>query len=264
LVLASCADNSNKERKPIVLGDSSTIITETDPAYLTDFVSDIQLQEVPKDTVVIATKAPDTVVSDQPKETTIPDEAARTTAQKGLNIPFGEVTVFIPDIKVKSYRQQDLNRVNGVSYQLTDGSLSGNQLRLSGGTIQKVSQRYISGVIAKSSLGSLILDALSNTAAWVPLRGNDNVYSITGLEPNQLTARKASPAQIRAAVSRAAKNKRLSKKDIRKWEASVRNIRSLNQRPFVIVLKSVMWKIDGKDAQGKSFSKQVRIDMPSL
>jgi hypothetical protein len=268
-LLASCAGNSNKERKPIVLGDSSTIVTETDSAYVSDFVSDIQLQQIPEDTVV-ATPAVDTTAARTPAaavsepEKSAPKTAPAVSNQKGLSIPFSEVTVFIPAIEVKSYRQQNLARANGVSYQLTDGTINNNQLRLTGATIQKVSQRYTTGVIAKNELGSLTLDALSNTTSWAPVKGSNNTYPITGLDARRLEAKKVTPAQIRAAVSRAARNKRINRKDLRKWEASVRNVRALNQKPFVIVLKSVMWKIDGKDAKGKSFSKQVRLDMPQL
>ena len=263
-LLASCADSGNEERPPIVLGDSSTIVTETDSAYMSDFVSDIQLQQIPEDTVS-STAASDTA-RDSATSATEPDNSKQSPApnEKGLSIPFGEVTIFIPGIEVKSYRQQDLARANGVSYQLTDGTINKNELRLSGATIQKVSQRYITGVIAKNELGTLTLDALNSTTDWSTIKGADNVYPITGLDPKNLVARKSTPAQIKAAVSRAARNKRLSRKELRKWEASVRNVRSLNQKPFIVVLKSVMWKIDGKDAKGRSFSKQVRLDMPQL
>ena len=109
-LLASCADSGNEERPPIVLGDSSTIVTETDSAYMSDFVSDIQLQQIPEDTVS-STAASDTA-RDSATSATEPDNSKQTPApnEKGLSIPFGEVTLFIPGIEVKSYRQQDLAR----------------------------------------------------------------------------------------------------------------------------------------------------------
>jgi len=49
---------------------------------------------------------------------------------------------------------------------------------------------------------------------------------------------------------------------VQEWVNSLHNVRSLDQKPLFVVLRSVMWKIDGKDAQGKIFSKQLRVDIP--
>ena len=54
----------------------------------------------------------------------------------------------------------------------------------------------------------------------------------------------------------------MGRRRIQEWEKSARNLRAVNQKPLYIMLRSVMWKIDGKDAQGKIFSKQIRVDVP--
>jgi len=54
----------------------------------------------------------------------------------------------------------------------------------------------------------------------------------------------------------------MSKKKEQEWLRTVRNVRAANQKPLVIMLRSIMWKIDGKDADGKPISRQIRIDMP--
>ena len=51
-------------------------------------------------------------------------------------------------------------------------------------------------------------------------------------------------------------------KKVQEWVNSVSNIHSANQKPLIITLRSVIWKIDGKDEKGKTFSKQIRIDLP--
>jgi len=263
VLLSACGNEQEKPKRPIVLGDSSAIVTETDPQYLTDFFSDLQLQQLPEDTVTsvpLDTIETGTVAADSAEGT------ARTVAVdgKGLSMPFDGVTIFIPGIEVKTYSEQNLEKSHGASYQLVTGDLKGNQIRISGGTVEKVSQRYITNVMVKNDLGVLILDALDNTSSWASVKGQHGVYPIKGLEESELDYKKATPAQIRAAVSRAARNKRMSRKDLRKWEASVRNVKSVKQKPLILVLRSVMWKIDGKDAKGKNFSKQIRIDMPAL
>lgn len=260
LLFASCNDGKKQSsEQPIILGDSSTIVTETDPKRLSNFVEDIQVKHEAAD----STRIQQEQTATPPQNTDTPKTAPAAQVQKdGLKIAFKEVTIFIPAITAKTYRNQNLERANGASYQLTSGKLNGNHIQMSDAIITRVSQRYITDVIVKNELGTLHLDALTNITEWTPLRVHNNITAITGLDESRLDYEKATPAQIKAAVTRAAKNKRMSRRDIQKWENSVRRIRSVNQKPLLIILRSVMWKIDGKDANGKNFSKQVRIDMP--
>lgn len=260
LLFAACKDNSKQGGKPIVLGDSSSIVTETDPAYLGDYVDDIQIREIPKDTVAPETQAATDTTAPQTTATTQPAQPAAPKGS-GLTVGFKEVTVFIPGIKTKTYRNQDPIKANGATYQLEGGNLVGNQITVSGANVTRVSQRYITRVVAENDLGTLNLDALGTTTSWSPLKGNGKTYAISGLEPNRLEADKANQNQIRNAVSRAARSKRMSRQNIQKWEQSVRNVRSVNQAPLSVELRSVMWKIEGKDASGKIFQKQIRIDL---
>jgi len=262
-LLAACSGDKKQSNGPIVLGDSSAIVTETDARYLSDYVNDIQSRSDIADTA--GTKPAD--ASPENTDTAAATAPASSQTQvaapkgNGLQVAFGQVTVFIPGIQTKTYRNQNLERTSGASYQLQSGNLAGNQLQLSGATITKVSQRYIANVVAQNELGTLNLDALSSTSDWTPLKGNGKVYVITGADRPEV--KNASAAQIRAAVSRAARNKRMSRQNVQKWENALRNVRSVNQAPLKVVLRSLMWKIEGKDATGKAFQKQVRIDLPA-
>lgn len=253
LFFTSCKEDKKQNSSPIILGDSSTIVTETDPNYLTDFVDDIQLRTVQEDTLLAQIDSAHINDSIAANSKTMPDMQG-----KGLKIPFKEVTVFIPGIETKTYTEQHPEKESGVSYEIVRGELQGNQLQFSGATITEIEQRYITNVIAKTDLGILELDALSNLTDWEPLKGSGNTYTITGLDKPD--AKRVSAAQIRSAVSRAAKNKRMSRQNIRKWESAVRKVKSVNQSPLSVVVRSVMWKIEGKDENGKFFHKQVRID----
>ena len=46
------------------------------------------------------------------------------------------------------------------------------------------------------------------------------------------------------------------------WLNTAKNVRAANQAPAKVVLRSVMWRIEGKDAGGKNFNKELRIDIP--
>lgn len=269
----SCNDgNSNKAQgKPIVLGDSSTIVTETDPQYLKDFVADIQITKQPEpesppatvDTTAKPAAQPEQASTSQPEETTAaPKEEAPAPQANGLNVVFKDLTVFIPNIEVKTYRQRDFKNANGASFQLENGKLNGNQIKITSGNVQKVSQRYQTIIVIKNSLGELPLESLSNTTNWEPLNGRGNSYTISGLDSRHLDYIKATPAAIRNAVTRAARTHRMSRATEQKWLNSIKHVRSANQPPMAVMLRSVMWKVEGKDARGKNYQKQIRMDMP--
>ncbi|RYE25501.1 MAG: hypothetical protein EOP51_03970 [Sphingobacteriales bacterium] len=261
-VLASCEDKGKAGNGPIVLGDSTSIVTETDSTYLSDMVLDYQpvapTQEEPKAEPKAEPKQVDTPAeaqaNTQPATQEQPKEEPKAIAKgNGLTIDLKELDLFIPNVAAKGS--------NG-SYTLTKGDLDGKQLKVTDGTVQKISQRYQTVVIAENGNGTLVLDKLSATTGWQPVKGSGSTYTITGLDDRRLIAPKVTNATIRDAITRAARNQRLSKAQTQKWLNSTKSIRAANQKPLSVELRSVMWKIDGKDAKGKPFSKQVRVDLP--
>lgn len=274
--LASCATGNAASSDPIILGDSATIVTETDPQYLQDFVPVPELPantapatapaaEPRADTVAVAVTAPPQLTPEEKKEEPREDEeAAEPEAPKGsgLAVVFKQMSLFVPDIKTRTYKKQDTRNASSVTYELTGGTLNGKQIKISGGTVQRITQRCQTIVVAKNNLGTLPLESLTTTSAWATLRGNKNTYTVSGLTAAQLPAPRVSPAAIRNAVNKAVRSKRMSKANEQKWQTALKNVRSAKQRPLRIALRSVTWKIEGKDASGKAYVKQVRIDIP--
>ncbi len=258
-VLASCEEQGNTGNGPIILGDSAMIVTETDSAYLQDMVLDYQpvapQNEQPKEDEKPVDTAATSQVTEPAKPTEEqPEENPKPVAKaNGLTIDLKEVDLFIPNVSAKGS--------NG-TYQLTKGDLDGKQLKVTDGTVQKVSQRYQTVVVAENNLGTLVLDRLSTTTGWQPVKGSGSTYTITDINERKLAAPKVTNASIRDAITRAARSKRLSKAQTQKWLNSTKSIRAANQKPLSVELRSVMWKIDGKDAKGKPFSKQIRVDLP--
>lgn len=274
LLWGSCATSSNTG-KPIVLGDTSLIITETDSQYLQDFVQDVKPSSVssaPTDSVQ-STPAPDTVAAAQhpaakPESSPVKqepgneDEKATAVPNDGLAIIFKNISIVISDIKARSgSSEKAIANAGSVTYQLTRGTLNGKQIKVSGGTVESISQRVQSETSVKNNLGTLELPSLAATSGWTKLKGSKNTYTITGLTASQLPEPRISPASLRNAVSRAAKAQRMKKAKEQQWLAAIKNVRSAGQKPLRLALKSVTWKIDGKDASGKRYSKQVRIDI---
>ncbi len=274
IILQSCGTENPNRGKPIVLGDPATIVTETDSQYLQDFVADVRpLQPVAAPPAEPQQPAQDTAAK-QPEKEAAPAEPEKKEPEQpkeeprqelkgnGLKANFKEVSILIPNLTTRSYKQQDLSKASGASFEMTGGKLNGNQIKLSGGKVTRVSQRYQTVIVVKNELGTLVLDQLSRTTNWQALKGGNNSYTISGLDDKRLEYVKASPNSIKNAVTRAVKNKRMSRAMQQKWINSVRNVRAANQKPLTVELRSVMWKIDGKDASGKAFQKQLRLDIP--
>ncbi len=270
IAFASCNNANNKaSHGAIVLGDSSTIIYEADSQYLKDFVADIHLQQPappPEDTVVAtATPAPSTGDdTTQPRivasNTTQPTATATVPQGTGLSIDFEELKVFIPNISTRSFSRNPVNK-NGASFQLTAGQLNGNQIKISGATISKISQRYQTSVVVKSRNLNAVLSSLNYTSNWEMLKGNSAAFMISGLDEKQLKYTAANGAQISGALKNAMRGKRYSNKKEREIMAELSGISSVTQAPLKVVLRTVIWQIEGKDKDGRAFKKELRLDM---
>jgi hypothetical protein len=262
LFLSACKDTPSKSHGPIILGDSSTIVTERDPQKLEDLVTELHpvipppdTVSAPKDTVALA--HPDSVK----KLASAVVAALPDLSGNGLKADFKVTAVLISNVNAKQSGNPNLEHAGGAVYTLISGSINGNTLKVTGNII-KVSQRYQTIVVLKDNGVNLPVESLSTTTGWQPLKGSNNIYPIAGLDAPSLEYADDGPAAIRNAVSKMAKRRRMSRKKTEELLNGLRNVRKANQKPLYVVLRSVMWKIDGKDEKGRAFSKQIRIDVP--
>jgi hypothetical protein len=255
---SSCNEmGGKKSRGPIVLGDPATIITEADSQYLQDLVLDYHPTPQPAPEEIPATAAATETVpppaenpqAQQPEQAT----KAEPAKEKGLEIDLGGVTIVITNISASG---------SGTAYMLKSGTINGQQIKVTEGSIDKIEQRYQAVVIVDNDLGMLVLDDVRTLTDWKAIKASGNSYTISGLEERKLQAPKITKASINKAVTRETRQRRMSKSLQQKWLSSVKNVRNANQKPLDLKLRSVMWKIDGKTAAGKPFNKQVRIDLP--
>lgn len=250
LLLAACGRNESASRGPIVLGDSSTIVTESDPTLLQDLVPDLKPTFEEADT---AAKLPDTTKAVQPLA-----QNRQAAPSGGLVVAFKEVTLNIPGIETRSYSTPDLQKAHGATYELTSGRLDGAELRITGAQATKVSQRMQTMLMLKDGSDELVLESLpKQLSAWEEISGSGGVYKISGLSAKELSYKMPSVNALRNAVQHAARKARLNRRETQEWLDAVRNLRSANQAPAVVVLRAAMWRVEGK-----GFSKELRIDVP--
>lgn len=265
IVAVSCSDSPKKSHGPIKLGDSATIITEGDPRKLEDLVTDLNPvipSNIQPDSVVTDTKpAPDTA-----KKVTAVAAATHASAPiptgPGLKAEFKETTVMLPGLDAKQAGKPNLMNANGAVYTWVSGNINGNVIHTTG-NVSKVSQRYQSVVVLKGKNGSLPLEELNHTTSWQQINGGNGAYPVKGLSETELTFEDADANDIRNAVNKSIRTHHISHKKAEEWLNILgKNVHAANQHPLVVTLRSVMWKIDGKDEKGKIFSKQIRIDVP--
>lgn len=263
--LSACNDSDNPtgQAPPIKLGDPATIVTETDSQYLADVVADLKMNTGRP--VTIASTKPDTTpatVDTAKVASPAVETAAAQPTGKGLRVPFPQVEFFIPGIATKTYKEPNLETDYGASYEITEGTLAGNKIYIKGGNIEDVYMRYQTIIVARNKQGTLPLESLRKLTDWKKQKGSNGVYEIDGLEPNKLEGLKVSNKAIRNAVSRDAKSRNWSRNGVQQWLSSVRNVKNSTQKPLHTELRSVMWKVTGKDANGRPFQRQLRIDVP--
>lgn len=259
--LSACSpEDRGKSRGPIVLGDSSTIVTETDTAILQDVVADIQVpaEQLPE---APAEPARDTVESTP--AAAAPTPAAQTFSGDGLQIGFQEVNVFFPGIDAKTYSKGDLKKARSATFELQKGRLAGGKMQLApaGGKITKVTQRYESTVGIQQGSGSLTLSGLGKYRSdWKELNPGTGAYILTGLDQPEFHS--VSAPTFRNAVTQQTRRDRMSKQESKQLSDLARNYRSVKQAPARIEISSVSWRIEGQDAAGKKYNKEVRMDLP--
>jgi hypothetical protein len=266
----SCGNSSKPQnRGAIVFGDSSTIVTESDLRLLRNNVTDIvpQNQSTETDTAqALPAKPVDTakaIVAEEAVSRDAPD-VSTTEAIEGLQAPFSSFNLYIKGIKARAGKKVNWQSAPGASFTLEEGSLASKLIAVEKGTITKVTQRVQTVVMLKTTNGKMFkLTGLpSDQSAWVALQAKNGQFNIKGLNNKELKYDKKFTANaLKNAVQKVARAQKWSKKEEQKVLQAIRTVRSANQAPCSIALQSVVWKISGKDANGKSLEKELRIDI---
>ncbi len=255
LVLASCRDvQRGSSHGPIVLGDPRTIVTETDSAYLRSADADPALTDpsLPAD-------APTADTGAMPA----PAAAPAIPAPAGYAVDFGDVVITLTGAAV----QPTTKRFKGASSAALSAAgapYSGTGLTVSGGAATKVEERKGLGVAAVRDGKPLLLGDLGTVnTAWNSLKNSGGAYA--GAPLGAVSFPKVNAAAVRNAVDKAARSQKLSAKEAQAWQTAVRGQNSVSTSaasPLQAVVRSVTYRVEGKTAAGKAFSKEVRVDVP--
>lgn len=249
-------ETGNKHRGPIVLGDSASIVTETDATFLQDNVADLE----PRELVKTLPKKKEEPAATQPIKTEETASDLKTARGTAFTIDFGRgAQVVFTGIRTQTFQKQNPEKDAGVSYAVISGNLSESTLKITGIKKLKVRQRYQAYLVLQSGNSILSLQNMGGYLSdWKTLQFNNSSVSLSDLKNPGFKS--VSHNTIRTATSRAARSARLSKQKTNFWLQKIRNTRSVKEEPCQIRLDNVQWQISGQTNDGHRFFKTIRLD----
>lgn len=277
IAFISCSSNNQTQKRgEIVFGDSSFIVTETDTRLLTNNIEDFKPVENNQqlDTANInrqnksnqdSSKTINTLANANNKNSDVETKTTSIKSKSGLELPFSDASLFIPNIEAKSSKKINWERDNSASYTLTDGQLNGKSIVIDMYKTNKVQLRTQTIVAIKTPSGqTLPLEDLGRSLSdWHTLNGKNNEYSFKNLDNNNLEFdARFSNQKLQSAIKHTSRKRKINSKEMQKILTSARKVDKANEAPCLIMLSSVMLRIDGVSKNGKQIHKDLRIDIP--
>jgi len=270
-IFASCDNNnsiSSKNFEPIVLGDSSKIVTETNPENLKNVVNDVEYNTVTKEvaTPVVAPKT-DTIAQTPPPKVASEPVAEKPTSVVAtsnsannftLNIGNNTQLVF-SGISTKEFKKQDPATSNDLSYLVTAGDIQKMTISVTNGKIKTIQQRYQStvGLIVEDNVFAL-KSLGTKTSDWASQKGN-GAYKFT--ESGKLIFNTVSAQKLKDAAQKMLQQKRYKSTVINTFLNKIGSKANPNSDPFKVIAQNYQFQIEGTDSKGKAFTKIVRLDL---
>ncbi len=243
---------------PIVLGDSSTIVTESNPQYLANETNDIspankKSTEGQITNMMTQIDSAQSVKKLEEKNTSIP--------LKGFQISFAECEVVFQGLSAHAIQSsQDERQSNSVAYVWDAGNMFEMALQVKGLDEVKVEQRTFTRLYAEQGAEAYGLNDLGKfISAWHTLPGKNNQFISLG--NNSLQFFPVDHQKISNAVDRELRKRKKSREDIQRWSSLLKQTNSYTDVPCKLLMVSGQWRIIGKQ-NGKRVQKLIQFDIP--
>lgn len=265
LLCYSCNEVTQpKNVAPIILGDSTTIVTETDSQYLKNVIDDIEPsknQPIAKTNDTIQAQKNDTLLQLKSTTENITSTANNVKTNSNdfvLNLKNNTQIVF-KDIATKEFKTQDPSTQNDLSYLITKGDINKSAITVNNGSITEV--LYKSKIVykVKTSQAELVLSTLAGKSAnWTKLPIKSNVVTLGNI--NSPAAVKITAKEIQTAIEKAISKKKYKSSVREKLRKELAGVNSLNHKLISYGTDYQQFRISGKDAKGVTFKKIIRLD----
>lgn len=255
--LSSC-ENKLKNPKPIVLGDPTTIVTESDTTYLRNFTNDIS---------PVAKKSSESQITkmmvqvDSLKNTKkLEEESNAQVPINGFTINFAECSLIFNGIYAHALNEsQDERKSNSVSYLKDAGELTDMKFQVNNLTEIKAEERISVQLAIVNGDEQFVLQDLGKfTTQWYPLAGNQNTFISVGT--NSLQFNSVDNRKIKLALQQELTRKKKNKAEQDKWMSLISSTNSYSEAPCKLIIRSAQWRVVGK-SDGKRVQKLIQFDI---
>lgn len=254
-IIGSCKNGTLREKKPIVLGDTRTIVTETDTNKLLNYTEDISLRKQDESQIAKMMVQVDSLKTTQKLEKTLNEGPI-----VGFKIDFGDCQVVFDKLEAKELKPQDPTTSRSVSYLVTKGELSEIKIKVDGLNSISVSERIFTKLKVDNGSETLLLNALGRKISdWFNLAGKDNMYISAG--PNSFQFNDLTNAKIKEAVTKELTTKNKKENETQAWMEAIKNTRNYTDAPCKIYVSSAQFRLKGTTKEGSNVSKLIQFDI---
>jgi hypothetical protein len=268
LGITSCDEMpTNKEFQPIVLGDSSTIVIETNPEYLKNEVEDIAYgnNDYKIDTPVVTSEkeTSNLIVKDTTPVAAKNDKETATTNVanvSGLNIHIGNETyINIDGATIKEYKKQDATKASELIYKIVKGTPQQIEVKIQNGKINTAQYRYTSLATIHTNGKTIALNSLGQyTSGWSKLTTNNSATAVPTIK--NITFKNIKGNDLKSAVQKELQARRYKSSAISSITSKIGSKTTINKSPFTVTQTSTGIRLIGTDAKGKNFDKVINFE----
>lgn len=257
--------SSTTQYTPIVLGDSSTIVTETDTNYLSNVIDDID-QVTPANVVAkvdspSVTKARETVTK---IDTVVKENKQENKSVAGLNtngvaiLVGNETYIVVEGVNTTSSKQIDGQKQSEIVLALKNSKYNSAEVKVHNGKLNKAEYRYSSIPYVSVSNKTVGLTSLGSfRSSWKNISSKGG--SVAAPTIKQIDYKSVSGNQLKTAVSSALQSRNYKPKAIDAITKKIGKNAKVTQAPFSLSINGFDMKIVGTDAKGKSFEKIIKL-----
>lgn len=257
----ACSEKPRGGTKPILLGDPSGIVTETDSTYLKNFTNDISPKQVQSSEAEITNMM---VEVDSAKASAAMDDESEEmpVSLSGLTVPIGSAQVVLNGIEGHTLNREAPNpALRSVAYVHDAGEWKELKLGVSGLTDVRVEQRLMTRLVVTFNDETILLNSLGRfTSPWYNLPGNGKQF--VSLGANSINYMAMEGGKIRAAAQTDINAKKWSSAKKQEVIKTLQSIRSFHDKPCSVVVKSIQWRISGM-LEGKRVQQLIQVDLPN-
>jgi hypothetical protein len=262
LLLSACTPSTpTTNYTAIVMGDSSTIVTEKDAQYLKNNTLDFKPTQtepgINSKTIPPANTTKDTAVA---VITKTKDSSNTNTTPQGFNTHWDKVNINWSQINLKEVSS------TGNTYRYKSADKNTQQAAIAGTGLKNIAikQRYRSTLMLSSSRGNVDLRQLGTyTSGWntINVQEDNGKFTALPLQIKNVQFLSVNHAKIKKAVEVELTKRKASQKDKTNWLKEIRQTHTAKDSPCSIIVNQIELQLTGTGKDGKSFQKQIVIDL---